>query len=223
MSGCSPKLSTSLPRRQLEDALAASERKYRDLYDNSPAMYMSGYPADHIIRDCNLTLARTLGYTREELIGQPNSIVLTPGSYRRMLAVLPNYAASRRVRQLRSAAAAQGWYRPRRLDVRPARPCHGGSPCLQSCHPARYHRAQTGRSSDRGSAGPRKRAGRTQVALCVDGIPRVSQPAGSDSLDHRNAGAAVGRDGQSENRRSAEPHPANRCSGSPRSRRICSS
>ncbi|MFN8469127.1 MAG: PAS domain S-box protein [Caldilineaceae bacterium] len=80
--------------KELEDALAASEHKYRDLYDNSPAMYMSGSPADHIIRDCNLTLARALGYTREELIGRPNGIVLTPASYSHMLAALPNYLAA---------------------------------------------------------------------------------------------------------------------------------
>jgi PAS domain S-box-containing protein len=81
-------------RKHLEDALAASERKYRDLYDNSPAMYMSGYPGDHLIRDCNLTLARTLGYTREELIGRSNRLVLSPASYNQMLVELPKYVAA---------------------------------------------------------------------------------------------------------------------------------
>lgn len=75
--------------------LRFSERKYRDLYDNSPDMYMSGYPADHIIRECNLTLARTLGYTREELIGKSNQILFEPASYANMVATLPKYMAAK--------------------------------------------------------------------------------------------------------------------------------
>ncbi|MBK8048078.1 MAG: PAS domain S-box protein [Anaerolineales bacterium] len=43
-------------RFRAEAATHASELKYRDLYDHSPDMYLSGYPADQLIRDCNLTL-----------------------------------------------------------------------------------------------------------------------------------------------------------------------
>lgn len=80
-------------RATYEAALLQSERKYRDLYDKSPDMYMAGYPADHIIRDCNLTLAHTLGYSREELIGQANDVIFEPASYAKMIATLPQYIA----------------------------------------------------------------------------------------------------------------------------------
>lgn len=80
--------------KRVEASLRESEQTYRDLYDNSPDMYVSGFPADHLIRECNLTLAQTLGYTREELIGQPNSFILTPASYRKMIETLPKYAAA---------------------------------------------------------------------------------------------------------------------------------
>jgi len=81
-------------RKRAEIALLESERKYRDLYDKSPDMYLSGYPTDHVIRDCNLTLARSLGYTREELVGQLNRTLFTPEGYARIAATMPQYAAA---------------------------------------------------------------------------------------------------------------------------------
>jgi PAS domain S-box-containing protein len=67
--------------KRLEAALAAGERKYRDLYDNSPDMYFVGLPTEQRILDCNQTLARALGYTREELIGRSTSALFEPASY----------------------------------------------------------------------------------------------------------------------------------------------
>ena len=71
-------------RKRMEEALRHSEQNYREVYDHSPDMYLSGYPADHRIRDCNMTLAYTLGYTKEEIIGQPNHMLFDPASYARM-------------------------------------------------------------------------------------------------------------------------------------------
>jgi PAS domain S-box-containing protein len=64
--------------------LEASERKYRDLYDNSPDMYFVGLPTEQVILDCNQTMARALGYTREELIGRSTSTLFEPASYVRL-------------------------------------------------------------------------------------------------------------------------------------------
>jgi|GEM_PF-536774 len=51
-------------------ALAASEAKYADLYDNAPDMFFSLDAATGRILECNQTLADRLGYTKEELIGR---------------------------------------------------------------------------------------------------------------------------------------------------------
>ena len=78
----------------------ASERKYHDLFDNSPDMYLTATAADHVISEYNLTLARTLGYTREELIGQPASMLLTPTTYGVGEAAWAGYVASGSVANL---------------------------------------------------------------------------------------------------------------------------
>ena len=79
-------------RKRAEDALRNSEQNYRELYDHSPDMYLSGYPADHVIRDCNMTLADSLGYTKAEIIGQPNQMLFDSASFARMRRELPKYA-----------------------------------------------------------------------------------------------------------------------------------
>lgn len=56
-------------RRQVERE--AAERKYRDLYDHAPDMFMSLEAATARIIDCNQTLLDATGYSREELIGRP--------------------------------------------------------------------------------------------------------------------------------------------------------
>jgi PAS domain S-box-containing protein len=52
-------------------ARKSMEKKYQDLYDNSPDMYVSIQPEDAKIINCNNTIATKLGYSKEELIGQP--------------------------------------------------------------------------------------------------------------------------------------------------------
>ena len=57
-------------RKQWEEALAASKAKYEDLYDHAPDMYVSLDAVTAKIVECNQTTARTLGYTKDELIGR---------------------------------------------------------------------------------------------------------------------------------------------------------
>ncbi len=57
-------------RRRAEAAALASEKKYRDLYDNSPDMYVSVDPDTAVILQCNRTVAAVTGYSREEIIGK---------------------------------------------------------------------------------------------------------------------------------------------------------
>lgn len=51
--------------------IEASEKRYLDLYENAPDMYVSVDAATGRIEGCNLTLCSVLGYERQELLGQP--------------------------------------------------------------------------------------------------------------------------------------------------------
>jgi PAS domain S-box-containing protein len=62
-------------RTEAQLALAASEGKYRDLYENSPDMYMTADLITDRIVDCNQTLCERLGYEKSELIGQSAGLV----------------------------------------------------------------------------------------------------------------------------------------------------
>jgi PAS domain S-box-containing protein len=61
-----------------EASLVASERRFRDLYENSPDMYMTIEAATQLIIDCNQTLCERLGYQRAELLGCPFDTVYHP-------------------------------------------------------------------------------------------------------------------------------------------------
>ncbi|HWY33261.1 MAG TPA: PAS domain-containing sensor histidine kinase [Nitrosopumilaceae archaeon] len=52
-----------------EELYSRSEKKYRELYENSPALYRT-IDAQGIIIDCNKSYAERLGYTKEEVIGK---------------------------------------------------------------------------------------------------------------------------------------------------------
>ena len=57
----------------------AQAEKYFNLYDNAPDMYLSIDPDDGSIKECNQTLARKTGYTKEEILGQPVFFLYHPG------------------------------------------------------------------------------------------------------------------------------------------------
>jgi PAS domain S-box-containing protein len=57
-------------RKQMEDALRKSEERFRDLYDHAPLGYHE-YDAEGHLTNVNRTDLEMLGYTAEEMIGQP--------------------------------------------------------------------------------------------------------------------------------------------------------
>ncbi len=56
--------------RQVEATIEASEAKYQDLYDNAPDMFASVDAKTQRILQCNQTLAKATGYSKEAIIGQ---------------------------------------------------------------------------------------------------------------------------------------------------------
>ncbi|MFH2218422.1 MAG: PAS domain S-box protein [Pseudomonadota bacterium] len=56
--------------KKAEEALQQSQEKYQDLYDYAPDMYVSVDAKTANILDCNQTLADTLGYKKENIIGR---------------------------------------------------------------------------------------------------------------------------------------------------------
>jgi PAS domain S-box-containing protein len=62
-------------RREAERALRASEEKYRSLFEHATDSIFIVDPATRQFLDVNARAAERLGYTREELIGQPLSTI----------------------------------------------------------------------------------------------------------------------------------------------------
>ena len=63
--------------RRINRELVELKDRYGDLYQNAPAMYFS-LDEEGVIRECNNTLLRTLGYRRGDLVGQPYTAILHP-------------------------------------------------------------------------------------------------------------------------------------------------
>jgi PAS domain S-box-containing protein len=76
--------------RRINRDLERLKEGYRDLYHHSPVMYFS-LDADARLAACNETMIGTLGYSREELIGQPYTRLLTPENRARFRADLAAY------------------------------------------------------------------------------------------------------------------------------------
>ncbi|MCK6614323.1 MAG: PAS domain S-box protein [Ignavibacteriaceae bacterium] len=70
-----------LQRSESEKRLIESERKYSDLYEYSPDMFVSIDPKTARIIECNHTATILTGYTKEELIGKPVNELYHPRSY----------------------------------------------------------------------------------------------------------------------------------------------
>ncbi|MDM8517535.1 ATP-binding protein, partial [Desulfobacterales bacterium HSG16] len=66
-------ISMQLENMRYKREIKASEKKYRDLYENSPDMLFSIDAETENIFDCNKTAAETLGYQKKEIIGLPVS------------------------------------------------------------------------------------------------------------------------------------------------------
>ena len=63
-------LGQELERELLIKKLKASEERYEDLYENAPGMFASVEAKSATIIQCNQTIARNLGYTKEEIVGR---------------------------------------------------------------------------------------------------------------------------------------------------------
>ncbi|HLB49263.1 MAG TPA: GAF domain-containing protein, partial [Anaerolineales bacterium] len=73
--------------RQLYTAVRRAEQRYRELFEEAPAMYVitryqEGGP---VIADCNEFFLTTTGYVRAEVVGQPLANFYTPESRAQML------------------------------------------------------------------------------------------------------------------------------------------
>ncbi len=64
--------------KQRTGEIAASEKKYLDLYENAPDMYLSTDAATGVIIQCNATLAGVIGCAREDIVGRPVSDIFHP-------------------------------------------------------------------------------------------------------------------------------------------------
>lgn len=77
--------------REINADLQRLKESYRDLYHHAPVLYFS-LDGKGRLAACNETMVRTLGYPREQIIGRPYTLLLTPS-------VRPSYRADRTVFQ----------------------------------------------------------------------------------------------------------------------------
>ncbi len=74
-------------RKQAEQAIKQAEEHYYDLFEQAPIMYVLTQDESTLpsIQDCNQTFLHTVGYSREEVIGQSLAKFYTPESQARLL------------------------------------------------------------------------------------------------------------------------------------------
>ncbi|MFH1135592.1 MAG: PAS domain S-box protein [Pseudomonadota bacterium] len=74
-------------RKNAEKELRLAERRYRMLFEEAPAMYITTHNRDGrpIVADCNRSFLQTLGRERREVIDRPLSDFYTPESKRQLL------------------------------------------------------------------------------------------------------------------------------------------
>lgn len=77
-------------RKQAEEALRASEERYRRLYEATPVMLHSIDAEGRLVSVSDLWLT-TMGYTRDEVLGRRSTEFLTPESRVRAREVLPRF------------------------------------------------------------------------------------------------------------------------------------
>jgi PAS domain S-box-containing protein len=63
-------ISVAVSNAQLFERVTQSEKRYADLYEHAPDIYLH-VNRDHVIAGCNRTGADMLGYPREKIIGRP--------------------------------------------------------------------------------------------------------------------------------------------------------
>ena len=76
--------------RVINHELEELEERYRDLYQNAPAMYFSLDSQGRIL-ECNDTLLHALGYPREALLGRSYELILPPARRRLFAGMLADF------------------------------------------------------------------------------------------------------------------------------------
>lgn len=110
-----------LARKRMEEALRASEERYRDLYQEAPNAYLSVGPNARILKS-NRSATELLGYTAEELVGRPvfDLYADTPDGLPKAQVVFQRFLDGRETLgqdvELRRADGGQAWVN---LSVRP--------------------------------------------------------------------------------------------------------
>ncbi|PTW59453.1 PAS domain S-box-containing protein [Breoghania corrubedonensis] len=100
-------LSYTLLRRRKIEELKASEEKYRFIYQNSPIM-MHTIDSDLKITDVNRMWLKTLGYTREEAIGQQLFTFFTEADREKMRGIVEGRTSLPLVNAPRTMVRADG-------------------------------------------------------------------------------------------------------------------
>ena len=79
-------------RKRTEEARRASEARYRSLFEYAPDGILIADPGNYYI-DANSTMCRTLGYTRDELIGLQGSDIVAPSQIQEIAPALSEIKA----------------------------------------------------------------------------------------------------------------------------------
>ena len=154
-------------RKQAEEALRASEERFRVTFDKAPVGMVIGV-GDGIIAQANRALCCILGYSQEELVGRhvrdfvyPEDQELSGPFVKRLLAgEIPSFTLEKRyLRKERPTVLGSG------DDRSGTRPKGRGHICLGYC--GGYHRPQAGRA--RASAGQARCRSRQP---CQKRVPR---------------------------------------------------
>lgn len=150
-------------RKQAEDALAKYAREVEDLYDQAPCGYHS-LDRDGMILRVNQTELQWLGYTREEMIGQPLLKFFTPASRQAFSQNYPQFKERGLVKDVEHEMICKdGTILPVLISATAVKDAEGNY---------LYSRSTLFDISDRKQAEQELQASRTMLQLVLDTIPQ---------------------------------------------------
>ena len=121
-------LETELLRARVKELEKAAS--YIDLFDGAPILFASVDATTAEILDCNQTLADTLGYTKDELIGRPVFDMYHPDCVAQATASFENFVRTGKVIKFsRQLSRRDGSSFDVSLDVSPVRDAQGNIIC----------------------------------------------------------------------------------------------